>query len=869
MTRIVRRVVALLGATALGLTATPMAMADESASPIPDGGLIGSWEFNQTTGAQVPNLGSGSEPAQVINQSDSQWTGSSLTFTGGSKNSSGNWVRLPDNMLTGADSATISTEVRIDASMKSSYNFLWNIGGENNTTGYWFISVRDAARTAITVSSNPGEVNAHSGANLDPNRWYSLTSVIDGDAGTISFYLDGVLAGQANTSLKPSSITDQAMNTIGRAPWPDPLFKGEISTFRVWDRALDAAEVEAVSTADAELHADELAAAAQGLLAGIQPIRLTDDAQQLPDHGGVITWSSDDPAVQIEGNTALSDLPPTGETQVMLTATADVRGQTASVEVPATLVAKPGADDPYGYLLVHFIEDSAGYAEKIYLDVSRGDNPEQWDPLNGGEPILASHLGTTGIRDPYLTRNPDTGTWYIVATDLRVFGGDRGTPGCMEWCHWSSQGSVMLNIWESTDLVNWSDLRQIDVTLDLDGVPQAEIGMAWAPETTWVPDYFAEGEGAFVVYWSSNLYTDADHTGSSYARVMWGATTDFTQDTWDHGGVMIDTGGNAIDTSVIQHDGTTYRVTKDNAFGTGIYMEKSDSATWWLADTDWELIQTRIGASHAGGNAGGVEGPAMFKRNDSDHWYLYVDVIPTVGYRPLETSDLDAGWTVLSSPDFYMAPSTKHGGIVNLTRAEYDTVRQADAVAAVETHLGQFEFDADVSQADILAALPTTVEVELAYNRGTAELPVAWELDGATWAGTHEVTGVVQSIGANLNDWVGAGGSTDWNADDRQPRSSTAIEVTATLEVAEAAPGLELDVSTRCVAGKVMVVAKVINPGDEPVTGQLTSPWGSKQVTVAPGRSLSSALATRVVHLTDGEVSFDGLVVAPAETICG
>ena len=52
-------------------------------------------------------------------------------------------------------------------------------------------------------------------------------------------------------------------------------------------------------------------------------------------------------------------------------------------------------------------------------------------PLNDGKPVLASHLGTTGVRDPHIIRNPDTGTWYIIATDLRVFGGDDG--GWYEW----------------------------------------------------------------------------------------------------------------------------------------------------------------------------------------------------------------------------------------------------------------------------------------------------------------------------------------------------------------------------------------------------------------------------------------------------
>ena len=30
-------------------------------------------------------------------------------------------------------------------------------------------------------------------------------------------------------------------------------------------------------------------------------------------------------------------------------------------------------DSPFGYLLVHFIEDPDGYAEKIYMDLSDGD----------------------------------------------------------------------------------------------------------------------------------------------------------------------------------------------------------------------------------------------------------------------------------------------------------------------------------------------------------------------------------------------------------------------------------------------------------------------------------------------------------------
>src|SRR5690606_28622428 len=109
-----------------------------------------------------------------------------------------------------------------------------------------------------------------------------------------------------------------------------------------------------------------------------------------------------------------------------------------------------------------------------------------------------------------------------------------------------------------------------------------EMGMAWAPEATWVDDYYGEDDGAFVFYWSSNVYDNPGHTGSSYSRVLWGASSDFTQETYSYGGTFVDEAGtNNIDTTIVQHDGTTYRVTKDNTAGRGLYMEATDAERWW------------------------------------------------------------------------------------------------------------------------------------------------------------------------------------------------------------------------------------------------------------------------------------------------
>ena len=440
--------------------------------------------------------------------------------------------------------------------------------------------------------------------------------------------------------------------------------------------------------------------------------------------------------------------------------------------------------------MVHFVEDSAGYAEKIYLDISRGDNPEQWDPLNGREPILASNLGTTGTRDPYITYNPETETYYIIATDLRVFNANDPDWNNGNWGAWASQGSTKMNVWESKDLITWSNVRQLDVSLDTDGNTAAYLGMMWAPEATWVDDYYGEGQGAFVVYWSSNVYSDAAHTQSDGGSdIMWGATTDFTQDTWEFGGVMLDGGEyGCIDTNILQDGGRTYHITKSQAPGEEIIMEYTDEPQWWLVGSDrdsnydWTRVQTSIGADWYGA----VEGPASFKDHSVDNrWYLFVDDLPTPGYQPMVSTDLDSGWDHLDTSNYFLTSYTKHGGVISLTKAQYDAIRNADATSAVNENLGTVEITEGSTAEELQAQLPQTAEVNLAYDMGTSELPVVWDLSSVNLdeADTYTVTGVVQSISANADDWVGDGGSTLHTAENKELYSSRAIEVTAQVNV--------------------------------------------------------------------------------------
>ena len=438
----------------------------------------------------------------------------------------------------------------------------------------------------------------------------------------------------------------------------------------------------------------------------------------------------------------------------------------------------PEESEPYGYAMVHFVEDAQGYKEKIFLDISHGDDPERWDRLNGGEPVLVSPTGTTGVRDPFIARDPETGAFYILATDLRVFGADNAG-----WGAWTTDYSTRLLVWESRDLIHYRPLRTLDTALlpdgsrperfadVVDGRAISGLNMAWAPEATWVQDFLdREGHGhggAFVVYWSANPTI----AGDRHNRVMWGWTTDFTQKTFHLGGVFVDS-GDTIDTTLIRANGRTYRISKDNsAHRQGIFMQTTARPDWWRA-RDWRTVQTRIGWPDWTSDPGGVEGPAVFADHTpgSSRWLLLVDRIPSAGYAPMVSTDLDAAtpWTALADGRFSLAPHTKHGGIVSLIRAEYRALRLADAPVSDPRNRGLvapgISVHAGTSAADLLAALPATQRVALASGGSddAGEIPnsvdrlISWDLStvDASRPGRYPITGTVDTLGANANQWL-------------------------------------------------------------------------------------------------------------------
>ncbi|MET8946582.1 family 43 glycosylhydrolase [Streptomyces sp. NPDC004542] len=311
-----------------------------------------------------------------------------------------------------------------------------------------------------------------------------------------------------------------------------------------------------------------------------------------------------------------------------------------------------------GYLFAYFTGEGTADGEQIRYALSRGNDPLHWRELNAGKPVLTSTIGEKGLRDPFVIRSPEGDRFYLIATDLRMYHNSSGS-----WDDVQRHGSRSIMIWESTDLVHWTDQRLVRVAPD-------NAGNTWAPEAYW-----DDSLGEYVVFWASKLYADDDpgHTGSTYNKMLYATTKDFR--TFSAPKVWDDPGYSVIDSTVVKYKDTYYRYTKDerdpsssspcSKFITG---EKSTS----LTSTEYGFVSDCIGS----GSIERGEGPTVFKSNTENKWYLFVDEYGLRGYVPFETTDLDSGtWTM--STDYQLPASPRHGTVLPVTQAEYDRLLAA------------------------------------------------------------------------------------------------------------------------------------------------------------------------------------------------
>jgi hypothetical protein len=297
----------------------------------------------------------------------------------------------------------------------------------------------------------------------------------------------------------------------------------------------------------------------------------------------------------------------------------------------ALIMTTPALATDGGYVFVTFKGEQSPMTEQVYFVASR--DGKRWTSLNGGEPVLVSKLGEKGVRDPYLLRSHDGKKFFLIATDLSINLN-------RDWKRAVTKGSRSIVVWESADLVRWSEPRLVKVAPD-------DAGCTWAPEAI-----YDEAKQDYLVFWASTTARDkfAKH------RIWAARTKDFTD--FAEPFVFIEKPTTIIDTTIAFDSGRYYRFTKDEKFK-AITAETSDNLDGpWTDVADFSLATMK-----------GYEGPACFRTNDGK-WCLLLDHYARgEGYKPFVTGDLASG-KFEPAEDFEFPFKLRHGSVMPLSAEE-------------------------------------------------------------------------------------------------------------------------------------------------------------------------------------------------------
>ena len=583
------------------------------------------------------------------------------------------YLEFPEGFFDKKDALTISMDVK-EVTRSGNY-FTFAVGQDENK--YLFLKTMPTSmKLAITKGSYSTEKIASKNFKYPNNSrtWINVKMVITKN--TISLYQDGrLVAENTNTGIKLSDLGTDLKAYLGKSFYSGDLyFRGYFDNVKVYDWAMTENEVKEFTEKDEKLRQESMEDLQQ--VAESFEIPNADAVKgniTLPSekNGVSIRWTSSDENVvstSAAPNDGYDDTPAgvvtrqSEDTSVTLTAEFTKGGASVEKTYRLTVKAAPKAvseKDYIGYLFVRFTgTEEDGTKEQTYFSVS--EDGLHWQNLNNDKAVLTSTIGESGLRDHYIARTAEGDKFYMIATDLSIAHN-------RSWAEAGANGSHGIVVWESDDLVNWSEPWLAEIA------PEGA-GCTWAPEFI-----YDEKTGEYVVYWSAttlkvdeneNILEDYENHAIYYCKTRDFRT--FTDAKLYHKGE----GVKVIDSTMIEHDGTYYRYTKNESIGS-IAIDKSDSVLGTFSDIPSDTLSNKVPAQQ-----GAVEGPIIFKMNQrtaegKEQWCLLVDRFARgQGYYPLVTDDLESGeFQMLSNDEFSMPGKFRHGYVMPVTEEEYTALQ--------------------------------------------------------------------------------------------------------------------------------------------------------------------------------------------------
>ncbi|MGP8200536.1 MAG: family 43 glycosylhydrolase [Limisphaerales bacterium] len=165
-----------------------------------------------------------------------------------SLNGTSQYVLLPDPV---ANASTFVTWVKWNGG--ATWQRIFDFG--TNTGAYLFLTPQASSgnmRFAITTNGNGEEQRIEASGPLPSNSWCHVAVTLNGSKGLL--YLNGnPIATNSSLTIRPWQTLARS-NYIGHSQFSaDPLFGGEISSFRIFGRALSGAEIQSLAYAQPPL----------------------------------------------------------------------------------------------------------------------------------------------------------------------------------------------------------------------------------------------------------------------------------------------------------------------------------------------------------------------------------------------------------------------------------------------------------------------------------------------------------------------------------------------------------------------------------------------------------------------------------------
>ena len=306
------------------------------------------------------------------------------------------------------------------------------------------------------------------------------------------------------------------------------------------------------------------------------------------------------------------------------------------------------------YLFIHFREKTSPDGEQVYFGLSR--DGFTWEEVNQGQPVLWAYYGDKGVRDFTIVKCEKTARYYIFATDLSLSYGMRNQYH-HSWAEIGRNGSKCFSVWESVDLVTWSEQRLVQLG-------DEDFGCLWAPDII-----FDKARGDYVIHWSSS------HRCDDYGQkaIYYSRTEDF--ETFSKPEVLYrkeDSG--VIDSAMYEENGKYYLFVKSEGNPSNIILLESENVTGPFVripvfDESMKAIQV-----------GQDEAPTAVRLDDG-RWCLFLDYYGVPGdgqgYVPFVADSMASEQFVRSDERFHFPYGYKHGTIIKISEEECERIRSS------------------------------------------------------------------------------------------------------------------------------------------------------------------------------------------------